>query len=49
VKLTAKQRALLRHQIALKRLEAVQQADRARWEKAGGTKGAQYRYRRDKR
>jgi hypothetical protein len=34
VKLTAKQRALLRNEIAKRRLEAVQAADKARWAKA---------------
>jgi hypothetical protein len=34
VKLTAKQRALLRSEIARRRLEAVQAADKARWAKA---------------
>ena len=38
VKLTAKQRALLRQQIAERRLAAVRAADKARWAKSDGRK-----------
>jgi hypothetical protein len=34
LKLTAKQRVLLRAEVARRRLEAVQAADKARWAKA---------------
>jgi ABC-type Fe3+-citrate transport system substrate-binding protein len=46
--LTAEERRLAWHLVAKARLEKIQRADRARWAKARGSKGAQYRYLKDK-
>jgi hypothetical protein len=49
VNLTAEERRGLLILLNRRRQEEELKADRARWAKAGGPKGAQYRYIRDKR
>jgi hypothetical protein len=49
VKLTRTERRGLLILLNQRRTEEKLKADRARWAKAGGPKGAQYRYLKDKR